>query len=191
MGGNVPLSYDVKDKKLVVNEAEAATVRMIFQRYAELGSVALLKAELNARGVVSKRREGAQGKLCGGKPFSRGNLYLMLQNPLYVGKVAQKGNVHPGQHEAIVDAALWQAVEESLSTNWVERSLGAGAEEPSLWAGLIFDDEGHRLSPTHAVKKGKRYRYYVSAALIAGSRNGQSKGRGFLRATSKGWCWIG
>ncbi|MBG0802199.1 recombinase family protein [Methylocystis sp. H4A] len=177
MGGNVPLGYDVKDRKLVVNEAEAATVRMIFRRYAELGSVSLLKAELDARGVVSKRREGAQGKLSGGKPFSRGNLYLMLQNRLYVGEIAHKGNIHPGQQEGIIDAALWQAVQDCLSTNRVERSLGTGAEESSLLASLIFDTDGERLSPTHSVKKGKRYRYYVSAALIAGKRNDQSKGR--------------
>ncbi len=177
MGGNVPLGYDIKDRKLVVNEAEAATVRMIFRRYAELGSVSLLKAELDARGVVSKRRERAQGNLSGGTPLSRGNLYLMLQNRLYVGEIAHKGNIHPGQQEAIIDAALWQAVQDCLSTNRVERSLGAGAEESSLLAGLIFDTDGERLSPTHAVKKGKRYRYYVSAALISGKGNDQSKGR--------------
>src|SRR5438094_9566389 len=67
MGGNVPLGYDVKDRKLVVNETEAATVRLIFRRYAELGSVALLKAELDRLGIVSKRREGAGGALSGGK----------------------------------------------------------------------------------------------------------------------------
>ena len=177
MGGNVALGYDVRDRKLVVNEAEAATVRMIFQRYAELGSVALLKAELDARGIVSKRREGAQGKLSGGKPLSRGTLYLMLQNRLYVGEVAHKGNVHPGQHEGIIDTPLWRAVQNILSENRVERSLGAGAEEPSLLAGLIFDADGERLSPTHAVKNGKRYRYYVSATLITGKSDEQRKGR--------------
>jgi DNA invertase Pin-like site-specific DNA recombinase len=83
MGGNVPLGYDVRERKLVVSEAEASTVRMIFQRYAELGSVALLKAELERAGIVSKRREGADGELSGGKRFSRGALYLMLQNWLY------------------------------------------------------------------------------------------------------------
>src|SRR5262245_27386230 len=83
MGGNVPLGYDVKDRKLIVNEAEAATVRLIFRRYAELGSVALLKAELDHLGIVSKRRGGARGALSGGKRFSRGALYLMLQNRLY------------------------------------------------------------------------------------------------------------
>ena len=95
MGGNVPLGYDVKDRKLVVNEAEAATVRTIFRRYAELGSVALLKAELNRLEVVSKRRGGAGGRLGGGKSFSRGVLYLMLQNWLYRGEVAHKDQIYP------------------------------------------------------------------------------------------------
>ncbi len=85
MGGNVPLGYDVKDRKLIVNETEAATVRLIFRRYAELGSVALLKAELDRLGIVSKRREGAGGRVAGGQHFSRGALYLMLQNRIYRG----------------------------------------------------------------------------------------------------------
>ncbi len=108
MGGNVPLGYNVKERKLVVNEAEASTVRMIFQRYAELGSVALLRAELDRAGIVSKRREGAGGELSGGKRFSRGALYLMLQNRLYRGEVAHKDNIYPGQHEAIIETELWQ-----------------------------------------------------------------------------------
>ena len=150
---------------------------MIFQRYAELGSVALLKAELDRLGVVSKRREGAGGCLAGGKPFSRGALYLMLQNRIYRGEIAHKDAAYPGQHEAIVDAELWQIVQDKLAAGRRERSLAVGAEEPSLLAGLIFDSDGDRLSPTHAVKKGKRYRYYVSTALITGSRSEHPKGR--------------
>src|ERR1700758_1598387 len=95
MGGTVPLGYDVKDRKLVVNEAEAVTVTLIFRRYAELGSVALLKAELDRLGIVSKRREGAGGALSGGKRLSRGALYLMLQNRLYSGGVAHKCQIYP------------------------------------------------------------------------------------------------
>ena len=177
MGGNVPLGYDVRERKLVVNEAEAATVRMIFQRYAELGSVALLKAELDRLGVVSKRREEAGGCLAGGKPFSRGALYLMLQNRLYHGEVAHKENIYPGQHEAIIAPELWQVVQDRLAASRRERSVAVGAEEPSLLSGLIFDSDGNRLSPTHAVKKGKRYRYYVSTALITGNRSEHPKGR--------------
>src|SRR5262245_42684227 len=177
MGGNVPLGYDVKDRKLIVNEAEAVTVRMIFRRYAELGSVALLKAELDRTGIVSKRREGASGVLSGGKRFSRGALYLMLQNRLYRGEVAHKEKIYPGQHEAIIDPELWQIVQDKLEANRQERSLAVGAEAPSLLAGLIVDSDGNRMTPTHAVKKGKRYRYYVSTALITGSRSENPKGR--------------
>ncbi|MGH6803073.1 MAG: recombinase family protein, partial [Methyloceanibacter sp.] len=128
MGGNVPLGYDVKDRKLVVNETEAATVRLIFQRYAELGSVALLRAELERAGIVSKRREGAGGELRGGKRFSRGALYLMLQNRLYRGEVAHKVNIYPGQHEAIIESELWQTVQDRLAAGWHERSMAVGAE---------------------------------------------------------------
>ena len=177
MGGNVPLGYDVKDRKLVVNAAEASSVRSIFRRYAELGSVTLLKAELERAGVVSKRREGASGQLAGGKRFSRGALYLMLQNRLYRGEVVHKDQIYPGQHEAIVEPELWQTVQDKLAANRRERSLAMGAEAPSLLAGLIFDSDGNRLSPTHAVKKGKRYRYYVSTALVTGTRSEHVKGR--------------
>ena len=176
MGGNVPLGYDVKDRKLVVNETEAATVRLIFRRYAELGSVAMLKAELDRAGIVSKRRAGAGGALSGGKRLSRGALYLMLQNRLYRGEVAHKDKIYPGQHEAIVDSELWQIVQDRLVAGRHERSLAVGAEAPSLLSSLIFDSDGARLSPTHAVKKGKRYRYYVSTALITGTRSEHPKG---------------
>jgi site-specific DNA recombinase len=108
MGGNVPLGYDVKDRKLIVNAAEADTVRLIFRRYVELGSVALLRAELDRRGVVSKRREGAARRLSGGQPFSRGALYTLLQNHIYRGEIAHQGSVYAGQHEAIVDPDLRQ-----------------------------------------------------------------------------------
>jgi site-specific DNA recombinase len=177
MGGNVPLGYNVRERKLVVNDAEASTVRMIFQRYAELGSVTLLKAELERVGVNSKRREGADGKIAGGGNFSRGALYLMLQNHLYLGEVAHKGNIYPGQHAAIIEPELWHVVQDKLAAARRERALSVRAEAPSLLSGLIFDSAGNRLSPTHAVKKGKRYRYYVSTALITGSRSDHPKGR--------------
>ncbi|MFO1126506.1 MAG: recombinase family protein [Methylocystis sp.] len=177
MGGNVPLGYDVRERKLIVNESEASTVRLIFQRYAELGSVALLQTELDRQNICSKRREGPCGKIVGGGKFSRGALYLMLQNHLYRGEVAHKGAIHPGQHEAIVDPELWQTVQGRLAASRRERSIAVGAEAPSLLSGLIFDSDANRLSPTHAVKKGKRYRYYVSTALITGSRTAHPKGR--------------
>jgi site-specific DNA recombinase len=176
MGGNVPLGYNVKDRKLIVNETEASTVRSIFQRYAELGSVSLLSAELARRDIVSKRREGAGGQLAGGKQFSRGALYLMLQNRIYRGEIVHQGVPYPGQHGAIIDPELWRIVQDRLAANRHERSLGVGAEAPSLLAGLIVDADGERMTPTHATKRAKRYRYYVSASLLAGDCQQSQRG---------------
>lgn len=176
MGGNVPLGYDVRERKLIVNDAEAETVRMIFHRYAELGSVRLLGHELDRLGVVSKRREGAGGVLAGGNRLSRGALYTLLQNPIYRGEIAHQGKVYPGQHEAIIDPELWQLVQDKLAGNRQARALGETADEPSLLAGLIVDGDGQRMTPTHAVKKGRRYRYYVSTQLISGTRSDHAKG---------------
>ena len=105
--------------------------------------MALLKAELDRLGVVSKRREGAGGALSGGKSFSRGALYLMLQNRLYRGEVGHKDQIYPGQHDAIIDADLWQIVQDKLATHRQERSLAVGAQAPSLLAGLIVDRDGN------------------------------------------------
>ncbi|MCB1484512.1 MAG: recombinase family protein, partial [Hyphomicrobiaceae bacterium] len=177
MGGNVPLGYDVRERKLILNETEAETVRMIFHRYAELGSVRLLGRELDRHGVVSKRREGARGVLAGGNRFSRGALYTLLQNPIYRGEIRHQGKVYPGQHEAIIDAELWQLVQEKLAGNRQARTLGETAEAPSLLAGLIVDGVGQRMTPTHAAKKGgRRYRYYVSTQLVSGPRSDHAKG---------------
>ena len=176
MGGNVPLGYDVRERKLIVNDAEAETVRTIFRRYAELGSVRLLGHELDRLGVVNKRREGAGGVLAGGNRFSRGALYTLLQNPIYRGEIRHQGKVYRGQHEAIIDAELWQLVQEKLAGNRQARTLGETAEAPSLLAGLIVDGEGQRMTPTHAAKKDRRYRYYVSTQLVSGSRSDHAKG---------------
>jgi DNA invertase Pin-like site-specific DNA recombinase len=176
MGGNVPLGYDVRERRLIVNDAEAETVRMIFRRYAELGSVRLLRHELDRLGVVSKRREGAGGVLAGGNRLSRGALYTLLQNPIYRGEIGHQGKVYPGQHDAIIDGELWQRVQLKLAGNRQSRAFGETAEEPSLLAGLIVDGDGQRMTPTHAVKKGRRYRYYVSTQLISGTRSDHAKG---------------
>ena len=159
-----------------MNEPEAATARLIFRRYAELGSVALLKAVLDRLGIVSRRREGAGGRLAGGKRFSRGALYLMLQNWLYRGDIVHRSEAYPGQHEAILDPELWQIVQNKLAVHRQERALAVGAEAPSLLAGLIVDADGNPLTPTHAKKRAKRYRYYVSASLLAGDHPQAQKG---------------
>src|SRR5689334_2671967 len=113
-------------------DSEADTVRLIFCRYAELGSVHLLKSELEARGIKSKSWTSASGRLAGGKPFSRGALYLMLQNRTYLGEIVHKGQFHPGEHTPIVDQPLWDAVHSQLADNPAERSAGTRARQPSL-----------------------------------------------------------
>ena len=177
MGGLPPLGYDVQDRKLVVNEEEARTVLHIFTRYVELRSVRALKAELDAAGIRSKRRTFADGTVYGGHKLSRGALYLMIQNRIYRGEITHKGNAYPGEHKAIVDKTLWDKVQAVLAENRVDRTTGTDAKYPSLLAGLAFDDSGKRLTPTHAVKKGTRYRYYVSRSLITGTAKDDSQGR--------------
>jgi site-specific DNA recombinase len=168
MGGHVPLGYDVEAKRLVVNPCEAATVRLIFESYLELGCVARLKAELDARGIVSRIRGERTGKPVGGKPFSRGALYRLLANRVYIGAAVHKGQAYPGEHEPILEPALFAAVQRQLASRCVARARGARAAEPSLLGGLLSDAQGERLSPSHAVKNRKRYRYYVSQALLQG-----------------------
>jgi len=177
MGGLPPLGYDVRDRKLVVNKEEANTVLHIFRRYVELRSVRALKAELDAAVIRSKRRTFGDGTVYGGHKLSRGALYLMLQNRIYRGEITHKGNAYPGEHKAIVDQSLWDNVQAVLAENRVSRTIGADAKYPTLLAGLTFDDSGERLTPTHAVKKGTRYRYYVSKSLITGAAKDHSQGR--------------
>ena len=177
MGGQPPLGYDAKDRKLVVNEAEAELVRHIFRRYRELKSVRLLKSELDEEGILSKVRLASGGSRYGGRPLARGALYLMLANRIYRGEIVHKGQSYPGDHGSIVDEPLWNEVQQILSANRVDRETGASASEPSLLAGLAFDAAGERLTPTHAVKKGTRYRYYVSQALITGIAQSDPKGQ--------------
>jgi hypothetical protein len=166
MGGLPPLGYDVRDRKLMVNQDEAQTVRHIYARYAELGSVRLLQRELEAQGIVSKIRAGRGGRRYGGKPLARGALYLMLHNRIYHGETVHKQQSYPGQHEAIIDPELWQRVQQRLEQNRVERKMSHGVAAPGLLTGLLYDGQGHRMTPTHAVKNGRRYRYYVSRPLI-------------------------
>jgi site-specific DNA recombinase len=161
MGGPVPIGYDVVDKKLVVNEEEAETLRMIYRAYLKLGTVWDLKLFLDREGHRSKLRQDAKGNSSGGKPFSRGQLYRLLSNPLYRGKIAHRGELYDGEHEALMDKALWDAVQDQLSTNR-QGEKRRRARHPSLLAGLLFAADGTRLIASHATKGCRRYRYYVS-----------------------------
>jgi len=168
MGGNVPIGYDVKERSLVINPVEAQKVRLIFERYLDLQSVHLLADELRARGIRSHRRLTQDGKLVGGHPISRGNLYVILRSPMYIGQVVHKGKAYPGLHQPIIDREIWDGVQELLNANRVTDRRKARSRVPSPLAGLVFDGTGERLSPTHSSKNGVRYRYYVSSSSVRG-----------------------
>lgn len=157
MGGHTPLGYEVKDRKLLVNEMEAKKVRLVFHRYLELGNVRLLAEELKQQEVRSK----------GGGNFSRGALYKILSNPLYIGQIRHKSVNHPGQHEPLIEQSLWDKVQQQLQNNGTNKR--PGKTESSILIGKLFDEMGERLTPSHAIKKGRRYRYYVSRRLLTGT----------------------
>jgi DNA invertase Pin-like site-specific DNA recombinase len=176
MGGNVPLGYDADERTLVIAPAEAETVRRIFALYREYGCVRRVKDEADRLGLRTKRRTTANGAERGGTPFSRGHIYQLLSNPIYTGQIAHKGQAYPGQHPALIDDETWIAVQDQLTANAGDHRRKRNAAEPSLLAGLLVDAHGERLTPSHAVKKGRRYRYYVSATPIteAGTDRSQS-----------------
>jgi site-specific DNA recombinase len=175
MGGVVPIGYDAIDRRLVVNQAEAETVRAIFRRYLELGSVRLLMEDLNRRGIRSKVRVAKNGNRAGGNLFFRGALYGLLSNPIYIGEIRHKGIHHPGLHEPIVDRDLWDSTQLMLRSHAATHTPRTRKSAPSPLTGKLFDESGQSLTPSHAVKGERRYRYYVSRNLISGTpRSGPS-----------------
>jgi len=161
MGGNPPLGYDVKDRRLIVNRSEARLVRVLFQRYLELGCVPKLKLWLDREGLRSKVRKTAAGRTFGGAHFSRGALYKILNNPIYLGQIRHKGQCHPGEHERIVPQKLWNQVQNRLRSDNQGRRNGVRGVCTSLLSGLLEDQHRNRFTPTHTVKGNRRYRYYV------------------------------
>src|SRR5213595_1214194 len=176
MGGNVPLGYDANERTLVINPAEAETVRRVFALYRELGCVRRVKEEDDRLRLRTKCSTTTNGTERGGKPFSPGHLYTLLSNPIYTGRIAHKGELHPGQQAALIDDESWSTVRDQLAANTSNHRRRAKAAEPSLLAGLLVDARGERLTPSHAVKNGRRYRYYVSAALIAEAGTDRAQG---------------
>jgi DNA invertase Pin-like site-specific DNA recombinase len=175
MGGLPPLGFDVRDRKLVVNEAEAETVRHIFNRYCALGSVRALAQELETGKIFSKVRTAADGTSYGGKSFSRGALYQLLQNKIYIGLTTHKGQSYPGEHEAIVDDDLWESTQTLLDSNRVERRSLTGSAQ--ILTGLIFGASGEAMTPSHASKKGIRYCYYISRTLTKNCKRDYPEGQ--------------
>jgi site-specific DNA recombinase len=159
MGGSVPLGYDARDQKLIVNPTEAELVRSIFGRYVELGCVSKLKIKLDEEGITSKVRTSTRGVRSGGSPFARGGLYKILNNRIYLGEISHKGQCYPGEHDPIVPRQLWDQVQTQLRSDNQGRRNGLKTESVSLLTGLIQDFQGNRLTASHTVKSGRRYRY--------------------------------
>jgi site-specific DNA recombinase len=165
VGGPVPLGYASVNKKLVVVPEEAETVRLIFQRYLELGSIRDLVEDLDRKDTRTRRQVQSNGRIGGGIRFGVGGLNYLLRNRFVIGEVVYGGDVHRGEQEPIVDRALFDAVQAKLAASANVRELKLRAS-PSILAGRIFDDRGNRMTPTHTNKQGARYRYYVSHAIL-------------------------
>lgn len=168
MGGRTPLGYVASGRTLKIDEAEAETVRHIFRRYLELGSVHDLRDDLTASGIFAKRRVSKRGTVSGGGPFGRGALFHLLQSRIYLGEIPHKDQSYPGLHPAIVDQETFDAVQDRLTAGAVKRSKPSGRPGSSTLTGRVFDDRGHPMSPTATSRRARRYRYYVSAALLKG-----------------------
>ena len=166
MGGTVPLGYDVVNRKLRINTEEAKSVRLLFELYLKLGSVRLLQEECERLGLRTKLRTLLDGRQCGGTAFSRGHLYRILSNPIYIGRIPHKGRSYEGEHEPIIDAETWDKVQAQLAMNAGRKRGRASSTHPSLLAGLLFTAEGVPFTPSHAVNHGRRYRYYIERPLL-------------------------
>jgi site-specific DNA recombinase len=169
MGGFIPLGYDLKDRKLLINAKEAQTIKHIYRRYLELGCVRLLKEDLDKNGIYSKVR-GEKG----GCSFARGMLYKILSNPIYIGQIRHKGICHQGQHKAIIDQELWEQVQQHMASKSIEHKTYHIVSFPL--SNKLFDISGERLISVYANKKGRRYRYYISQSLAAEPKNASSSG---------------
>ncbi|TMV08062.1 recombinase family protein [Ruegeria sediminis] len=179
MGGNLPLGYDrhpdPKARTLVVNACEARTVRRLFDLYAELGCLRRVAERAAAEGLRSKRVVCADGSVKGNCPLSRGQIYYLLRNPVYLGRIRHKDKVWDGQHLAIIDEEIWDRAQDLMRQASQRTRAQSSPDTPSrgtdpgAWlTGLLRDETGDRLTPTHTTRKGRRLRYYVSNRLISG-----------------------
>ena len=174
VGGVVPLGYQAKDRKITVVADEAKTVRHIFRRYLDLGSLNLLLVDLRRTGVRTKLRPLSNGRTIGGIAFTRGSLAALLRNRFYIGEVGYKGEIFPGEQPAIVDRALFEVVQTKLDRQRTNHAK-TRQKSQSLLMGRIFDERGNRMTPSYSVKNTVRYRYYISSVLIQGQRDKAAK----------------
>jgi DNA invertase Pin-like site-specific DNA recombinase len=175
VGGNLPLGYEMKDGKIAIVEVEAELVRSIYRRYLELGSVNELLRDLKERNIRTKSRLLSTGVTRGGIPFGRGALYYVLSNHFYIGEVKYKNEILPGEQPPIMDRTLFEAVRKKSLAQWSHRTIVRNKSD-HLLTGLLFDDAGHRMIPTHATKAGVRYRYYASTSVLHGEARTASAG---------------
>ena len=177
MGGGVPIGYKAEDKKLIINNDEAKTVKWLYQRYLELGSVGKLVEAAQDAGLSGRTYRQKNGVIKSSSPFARGNLYHLLSNPVYIGKTRHQDQIYDGLHEAIIKDDVWQSVQQMLAGNTKARR-GSRTNEKSnhLLQGLVFDETGDRLTTIHANKKGRKYYYYISGRL---TEYGKSKKDGW------------
>ncbi len=168
-GGTVPLGYEAREKKLVINHTEAETVRTIFRRYVDLKSFSRLVADLDKQGIVTKRRNTKVKKFNGGIPFTYGPLAHFLKNRIYIGETGHGGKWYPGEHKAIIDHKTFDKVQELLASGTNKRKIKR-SESGALLMGKLFDDRGNAMSPSFSSKNGARYRFYVSSAILRGRK---------------------
>jgi site-specific DNA recombinase len=162
MGGRAPLGYEVRDRKLQVVEAQAQVIRQLFELYLQSGNVSVVKEEFDRCKLRNKTGRGST--------FSRGHIYKILSNPIYVGRIPHRDQVFDGQHAPIISTEIWHKVQRDLQSRAI-RSKSDTIKEPSPLAGLLFDETGDRLTPSHDVKNGRRYRYYIARRLIRRDKN--------------------
>lgn len=170
MGGMPPVGYRGHERTLVIDPDSAALVNHIFTEYLRLGSVRALKNSLDSSGKLTPQVTSKSGRVYGGSRFSRGQLYNLLSNPIYIGQIKHKGKVYPGQHPAIISQELWDAVQAQIADNKQGHVRRQSVPSMSLLAGILFDERGNRLHPSHSQKQSKRFRYYISAPLKSGPR---------------------
>ncbi len=164
MGAAAPIGYRISGRQLEIVEEEARIVRYIFEQYSQLKSVKLLKHHLDQKGMKTPKRVSKKGNEHGGRPFSRGNLYKILANTAYIGKIAHKEKLHDGLHEGILTLVMWEETQALLKANSQNRETPS--ENANMLQGKLFDFEGRPYSPTYTIKAGKQYRYYLSQNLI-------------------------
>lgn len=179
MGGTAPTGYVGYERTLVIDEAHAALIRYLYERYLVLGSIRALKIDLDAQNILAPLRYRVSGNVYGGKPFSRGNLQRILSNPVYIGKMVHFNKVFEGQHPAIIDEELWKSVQAKIASNKQSHALRPMVASDSLLTGLLYDAKGKRLTPSHSQKQSKRFRYYLSERLVNESKASAPNGLRF------------